>query len=536
MLKLKKHKTELPQTASGIPKPSPEESAVVYAQRLGEWFSARRPREYKKKFGQFFTSADIAQFMASLTVPVGSEIRILDPGAGCGILSCAVCEQIIRNPHHIKIIRLDLYETDPDLSLLLDKCMSHMSRILNRHSITLDYHIHTSDYILEHADALCSGSLLFNDAIAAYDVCISNPPYFKLSKSDRRAVAALSVIYGQPNIYALFMAVSAALLKKGGQLVFITPRSFASGFYFKRFRDYFFSLIRPELIHLFDSRRDGFKKDGVLQEMIILKGTRSDLWRQQKRQAAIQISVSYSPDDLKQAQTSVYDVNLLLDTRSGMNILRLPKNRDEERIVERVLTWPGSFGKYNLHISTGPVVAFRSRDFLLYGDTQPNEAVPLLWLHHIRSMKIQWPIHTLKKPQWLQLCNEAAKFCVRNQNLVLVRRFSAKEEERRLVAAPYLKSLLPVSHLGLENHLNYIYKREGTLTPQEAAGLAVLLNSKHLDTYFRVINGNTQVGATEISLIPLPPLETIIQAGQIALEAGFDGCNVEAIATLFFEQ
>ena len=115
------------------------------------------------------------------------------------------------------------------------------------------------------------GALLSSDA-AEFDVVISNPPYFKISKSDPRAQAAAAVVHGQPNIYAIFMAISAALLKPEGQLVCITPRSYSAGNYFSRFRDYFFARMRPRAIYLFDLRRDVFSD--VLQESIILLAER----------------------------------------------------------------------------------------------------------------------------------------------------------------------------------------------------------------------------------------------------------------------
>lgn len=42
-------------------------------------------RRERSKIGQFFTPAMIARNMASLFEQAGSEVRILDPGAGGGI-------------------------------------------------------------------------------------------------------------------------------------------------------------------------------------------------------------------------------------------------------------------------------------------------------------------------------------------------------------------------------------------------------------------------------------------------------------------
>ncbi len=43
-------------------------------------------RSERSKIGLFFTPALIAQYMASLFQHMGLEVRILDPGAGVGVL------------------------------------------------------------------------------------------------------------------------------------------------------------------------------------------------------------------------------------------------------------------------------------------------------------------------------------------------------------------------------------------------------------------------------------------------------------------
>ena len=35
-----------------------------------------------------------------------------------------------------------------------------------------------------------------------------------------------------------------------------------------------------------------------------------------------------------------------------------------------------------------------------------------------------------------------------------------------------------------------------------------------MDTYFRISSGNTQVSATELRVMPLPPIDAIIEIGQ----------------------
>ena len=66
----------------------------------------------------------------------------------------------------------------------------------------------------------------------------------------------------------------------------------------------------------------------------------------------------------------------------------------------------------------------------------------------------------------------------------------------------------------------------GKLAYEEAIGIAAFLNSTLVDRYFRITNGNTQINATELRKLPLPPLEQLIRIGQqvetLQVEQDFD--------------
>ena len=156
---------------------------------------------------------------------------------------------------------------------------------------------------------------------------------------------------------------------------------------------------------------------------------------------------------------------------------------------------------------------FRATEFLDYAGDVPTTHAPLLWMNHVHPMRAIWPNGT-RKAQYIKNTAAARSLLVPNRNYVLLRRFSAKEERRRLTAAPYLARMFNSPLVGLENHLNYIHRPGGTLSEDEALGLAVLYNSSLLDTYFRCLNGNTQVSATELRAMPLPTQDVIVGLGQ----------------------
>ncbi len=499
-----------------IPDPFKNELPSHYSERIGCWYSSISSPNERKKRGQYFTPLSVAHFMGSLISKKSGNLNILDPGAGCGILSCSVCESLVHLKTKPLSIHLDIFEMDENLYPLLEKTLSHLADYLHVRKVHFSYTIERKDFILHHAESLHDTPPLFSPAAKPeYDICISNPPYFKLSKSDPRSIAAEPIVHGQPNIYFLFMAVAASLLKRNGDFIFITPRSFASGSYFQAFRRYFFDLIQPERIHIFNSRKETFKKDNVLQENIIFKGIRLDSWSQKNNldENAVSISVSHGYEDLGVSFPKSFSLSKLLDNQSSSRIFRIPRNQDEEDVLDTTSSWTGSFAQYGLKISTGPVVAFRAKSCLAAEKEENKEYAPLLWLHHVHPLRMEWPIKNLRKPQYIEVSDVSEKLLVRNQNYVLIRRFSTKEEHRRLIAAPYCEKTIESKYLGLENHLNYIYKKNGVLTNDEIWGISALLNCRIIDTYYRIFNGSTQVGASEIASIPLPDWDIIRKIG-----------------------
>jgi adenine-specific DNA-methyltransferase len=98
----------------------------------------------------------------------------------------------------------------------------------------------------------------------------------------------------------------------------------------------------------------------------------------------------------------------------------------------------------------------------------------------------------------------------------VVRRFSSKEERRRVVANVVDPTALPYPWLGLENHLNVFHIGREPLSEDLAHGLATYLNSTAVDQYFRQFNGHTQVNATDLRSMRYPDRATLVALGQWA--------------------
>ena len=483
-------------------------SLVAHSFELGELALAGHSEKRRKQGGQFLTPAPVARFMARQLGPIRAGDHILDPAIGSGVLACAVIERVIARGQP-KELFIDGYEVDPGLCEAAREALARATQQAAEVGITVHACLHERDFVLDCTLSQGPG------VPSLYDHVIANPPYFKLNKKDPRVKAVWGQVKGHTNIYTLFMALAGRLLKPQGQACFIVPRSFCSGAYFAGFRRDFIKQVVPLAVHLFESRRDTFRRDAVLQENIIIAFCRRQSEQGQQPLSLI-ISASQGPLDLGgRLTTRQVPMKHFVGSCNGSFFFRLPTGELDEQIIETMSSWDGSLAGYGLSVSTGPVVAFRARSFLTTAETvRQGQAVPLLWMQNVQPQRVEWPVARGKKPQGISLQEGSASLLVSKANYVLLRRFSSKEEPRRLIAAPLLADRFIGEWIGLENHLNYIYRKQGVLEAEDAYGLSGLLNSALIDRYVRISNGNTQVNAAELRALPLPPLEIIKQIGR----------------------
>ena len=500
-----------------VPVPDKGSDPLEYAEALGGAYLSFSRHNHRKNGGHYLTPAVVARFMADHSSYSEPHMRVLDPGSGTGILSAAVCEAACRSGT-VKTLHIDAYETDRLLAALSQLVLSFSRDWLAKRGVELTFDVRHRDFVLEMSRVNGDDTGL-DRTKTRYSLVISNPPYFKIGKDDPRAVAWASVVHGQPNIYAIFMAISADLLSEDGKLVYIVPRSFASGPYFRRFREVFFHRVAPTAIHLFESRKDVFKGQTVLQESLVIAAR---IWMDggALNDGRVLVSHSKAANDLPERRRLLVDVDSVLNRASENVELSIPSCAEDLTLVQAMRSWPNTLGSLGLEISTGPVVPFRATQFLAHA-ASGDSTVPLLWMQHVRPMRTVWPSPEAEKPQWIKAEPGSIKLLVPDANYILLRRFSAKEEKRRLVAAPMIRGTLSRALIGFENHLNYIRGVSRELDEELVYGLSAIFNSTFLDRFFRISNGNTQVSATELRAMPLPA-ERKIRAIGVEVQAILD--------------
>lgn len=465
------------------------------------------PKEMRKEYGQFFTGMETARYMASLfTLPSNkTKIKLLDAGAGSGILSAALAERILRET--TASIHLTCYENDKNIYSLL---LSNLEEIEKNSNNRFSFDIYKENYLLSQAQEL--GNDLFKDKeIEQYDMIIGNPPYKKIAKDAPEAKAMPFVCYGSPNLYFLFATMGIMNLKPNSELVYIIPRSWTSGAYFKKFRSFLFSNCVLTDIHLFESRNKVFNSETVLQETIIIKLKKSLI-----KPTCIKVTSSSTSDFINiNSFTAPYE-----SVVSKNNFVYLITSQKDADVLKRINKLTTTLSEMNMKMKTGLIVDFRTREVLR--DKLDDNSFPLIYSQHIKDGRVVWPLG--KEGEVIKTTKKS--YLQENGNFLMVKRFTSKEEKRRLQCGIFLKQRYKeFTHISTQNKINFIKCDSPCIT----YGLYVLFNSRLYDNYYRILNGSTQVNSTEINQIPIPERPLIEKMGSELMHHDLSEINCNKI-------
>ena len=315
-------------------------------------FWATKSKSERKKIGQFFTDDQTALFMAGMFdfTNAPKKIRVLDPGAGTGILSAAFIEVAKKNK--VKEIELVLIENNDDVLPVLEENIQLFSRVKGiKISITLK----KENFIIEQSVEF---SMNLETIYGKFDYIICNPPYLKIPRNAEETLGMDLVILGAPNLYFLFMALGAHDLASKGQMVFIIPRSWTSGAYFKKFREYLFDSVRLDRVHLFSSRDKVFSIEKVLQETVIVKFSKEAV--QNSNNVILTTSRDNNFLDIQELSAS-YDTII----RGNNRYVFLPTTTEQVDLLQKIDTFENTLPQLGLKLKTGLTVDFKNKDRLM---------------------------------------------------------------------------------------------------------------------------------------------------------------------------
>jgi adenine-specific DNA-methyltransferase len=482
-------------------------------------FNDATSRTVRSEIGQFLTPASTAKFMSSMFETGPQKVRILDPGAGTGVLF-AMCVEVIvsqeKKPFSIDIVA---YENDTGILHYLKETMDRCKSLCDLLGISFQGKIVNEDFVSAAITEI--NEPLLAEPMERFTHVILNPPYMKLNSQTYMSKTLYSYGIEAANLYAIFVWLSIQLLEVGGQMVAITPRSFCNGPYFRKFRIALLQMINLKRFHLFESRKKAFGDDNVLQENIIFHAVRGI-----QKPDSITISTSEGLDFDKIRTLSVPYDRVIHPWDRDM-FIHLGIDDTDASPAERIKCFTSSLNKLGVSVSTGRVVDFRAREYLR--NNPEKETVPLIYPCHFLNGFIRWPIESGKKPNAIILSTETSDLFVEEGFYVLTKRFSSKEQPRRVMAAIYDPIMIDARLVGFENHLNYFHKQGKGLNPALAKGLAIYLNSSIVDRFFRLFSGHTQVNATDLRKIPYPSYDQLLNLGAYLDERMPDQETIDAL-------
>lgn len=464
-------------------------------------------RIQKLLLGQFFTNAPIGQFMASLFYSIGKEVRLLEPGAGVGSLIAAFTEEVIRRETTTSL-HIDAYEIDKIVRPFLCNTIGKCRHAVAESAIKVTGSIKDEDFVI-------AGSNFLRDSLeGSYTHVIMNPPYKKINNSSDYRIALSKAGIETVNLYSGFMALAIKMLQPGGELVAIIPRSFCNGPYYQAFREIILKETFIRNIHVFDARDQAFNDDDVLQENVI--------FHLEKGGAPSPITITSSPiadfhydeESEKYVATDmtirVVDLQSIVKPNDNQKFMHLAANARDQHIIDTLACFSSTLTDIGIQVSTGPVVDFRHKEDLRNDVVEGS--VPLLYPVHFNG-NIKFPKPN-KKGNAIVVNEKTLPWLFENSgSYVLTKRFSSKEEKRRIVANVY-EALPAFRYIGFENKLNVFHSKKAGFDLNIAKGLFVYLNSTLIDRFYRQFGGHTQVNATDLKSLHFPDLNTLKRMGE----------------------
>ena len=397
--------------------PSPKAASGLSAADLGEG-------QRKSELGQFLSPPPIADFMAGLFESRPSEVHLLDAGAGAGALTSASVRRLCTGRPRPKRLSITAYELDSALIPRLRTALAECERLCARAGIEFAATVRNEDFIASIVPAVRRD--LFAPKLPPFNAAIANPPYRKIRSDSPTRLLLRSAGIETSNLYTAFLALITRLLAPAGELVSITPRSFCNGPYFRPFREEFLKAMALRRLHVFESRSAAFRGEDVLQENVIVHAVKG-------APPPEDVIVSSSSGEPGGAVTErVVRYRQVVKADDPELFIHLPTDDRQDFARDSINRFTAGLPELGLSVSTGRVVDFRAREFLR---RQPDaHTVPLIYPCHFNGGYVHWPKPGARKPNAIVSTEATPDLLVPAGVYVLVKRFTSKEERRRVAA------------------------------------------------------------------------------------------------------
>ena len=456
------------------------------------------------RLGRLFTKKETARLMARMLSLDTSKTAytILDPGAGTGILSAAVIEEICERCKACTQIFVTCYETNPDFIPMLEDNLERIRKKC-RHDFDVKLYVtvYSENYITESQNHYTV--TLFDAVEDRFDIIICNPPTEFVEKSSEEAKRAGNITQVKTSAAFLFAKMAMKHLEAGGRLCIMLPTTVASASALAPFRAEIAASLSVEKIHLFIGKQKNASRAVPLKKSFVME--------YRKGEAPATVTITTSTDWGKPENTVILnplDYDFVVDSKDFS--LTLPKSTEDMKIVSYLSKFPETLASLGLKISTGTVIDKRCEGLLF---TEPIKGcIPLIRPAAIKGGTVRFPLPI--KRQYIAPVNPS--LVQKNKNLIIIKRVPAVTDARFVNAGIYLASNLPqYRYISTHNKINFIDTKDksGEMCARLVFGLFALLNSTIYDRYLSIVSKSKQISAKELRTLPLPPRNLIENMG-----------------------
>lgn len=461
---------------------------------IGSIYTAMMPNELRAQLGAFHTPPPLVDRLIEMAEDAGfdpAKHSVIDPSCGGGAFLVPAALKMLKAESRMGpkflfkrvVSRLKGIELDPFSAwiarvaleiALLPLCVSAKTRLPK--------------------DTIICGDALEHSAIGKFDLVIGNPPYGRITLSQKMREFYSRSLYGHANLYGLFTDLALRIVKSTGVIAYLTPTSFLGGKYFMNLRSLLSAASTPVAFDLVSDRDNVF--DNVLQETILATFKAGNY----KQPATVSNLIPKGMHTAEKSKIGSFSIP------NGNAPWLIPRTNQDNKLISTLAKMPTRLSDLGYKVSTGQLVWNRFKPQLK--SKVSTKTIPLIWAESVTQSGFRFSADKRNHAPYFEL-GKKQDFLVTRASCILVQRTTSIEQSRRLIAAVIPQEFIN-QHGGVavENHLNMIYPNNGA--PLVSIDLIeVLLNSKIVDQVFRCISGSVAVSAYELNSLPLPTEEQL---------------------------
>lgn len=475
----------------------------VSFQEIIDLFPQRQILIDKKLFGQYYTPTYMVDYILSLLdmhKDVILNYKIVDPACGNGIFLIKIVDLLIKWGYSIEIIcnyvNSHIFGFDINPSAVFLCKISILFKLL-------DYCRDDSEYqfIIEN---ICLNNIKNINTITAhtcekFNIILGNPPYFKIknnSLSNRTEYD--DILYGQGNIYVLFVQWSLLHIETNGDICLILPQSFRSGKYFKKIREKLCAYHLKNILCIDLKNRNQIFSEA--EQAILIMHLKNQILKAKKT------VINFSLNGKEVNEIGKFNQSDILSPEA----LILPFNNCSNEILLKIKS---NFLKFKdleeeLVFGNGLFVWNQNKKYLT---SSPQNNYPIIYANYIvdnnfvfKSMKNTLNTEKFRLPFCAQN-DKCQRFLCKGKKLI-VKRTSSMECFLRIKSCIISDDFLAkYPFYFLENHINLLYNKKdknAEIPFNKLIYISAFLNSDVTNFIFKLTNGNTQVSATELNELP----------------------------------